>query len=373
MPNLFDYATKELSQDAVICWLIAWSQTNTDDKHNRMLRKLGTTFVDKLLAKHVKTLSWKDVQRLECSEKAEIYQQETVVIDRKRHSMDVLACISDKDARHVLLIEDKIDGDGDVDQLNRYYEILTTGRKTKSGQTKTTQLGLVPKDQVQAIYLDTGNHSSANTQRIEQCTEFKVFSRNDFLEVLETYQGDHPVVKDFQSRLQRWEHETTSFPKWTRDEDRKYWPWSAWQGLYLHLERKIDVVGWGYIPRGDFLGLWWHYVNFASPKAKHLYLQLEVKPRNPSYQKLCFKIEAGKNTDNDQKRKIRDECLEAVLEIGEPRVARPRHLGMGKTMTVAVWAGDWLEFSDEGSLDIEGTVANLNQAQEIVDVASLRL
>ena len=24
-PNLVDYATKELSQDAVVCWLIAWA------------------------------------------------------------------------------------------------------------------------------------------------------------------------------------------------------------------------------------------------------------------------------------------------------------------------------------------------------------
>ena len=27
-PNLFNYATKELSQDAMICWIIAWAQTD---------------------------------------------------------------------------------------------------------------------------------------------------------------------------------------------------------------------------------------------------------------------------------------------------------------------------------------------------------
>ena len=60
-PNLFDYATKELSQDAVICWLIAWAQTEPTDERDRMLRDLGRSFVDALLAKHDAKLSWEDV------------------------------------------------------------------------------------------------------------------------------------------------------------------------------------------------------------------------------------------------------------------------------------------------------------------------
>ena len=31
-PNLFDYATKELSQDVVICLLIEWSGAQAGDK-----------------------------------------------------------------------------------------------------------------------------------------------------------------------------------------------------------------------------------------------------------------------------------------------------------------------------------------------------
>ena len=30
-PNLFDFATKELSQDAVICWLIAWADADATE------------------------------------------------------------------------------------------------------------------------------------------------------------------------------------------------------------------------------------------------------------------------------------------------------------------------------------------------------
>ena len=47
-PNIFSYATKELSQDAVICWLIACSDQDTDAE----LRQLGKSFLRSLFSKH---------------------------------------------------------------------------------------------------------------------------------------------------------------------------------------------------------------------------------------------------------------------------------------------------------------------------------
>jgi hypothetical protein len=366
-PNLFDYATKELSQDAIICWLIAWARTEPANEADRMLRDLGRMFVNALLAKHGKTLSWETVQVAECSDRPPILQQETVVIDRKRHSMDVLACINDEIARHVLLIEDKIDGHGDVDQLKRYYKILTVGLETTSGKTKPTRLGAVPEKEVRAIYLDTGNHALANAQWIERCTPFRVFNRNDFREVLRTYRGAHPVVKDFRGRLQRWEDETNSFWDWKRDDQREQWPWSAWQGLYRRLENEIDAEGWGYVPNQQrgFLGFWWHWITVPDP-AKYLYLQLEVAPKNPEKQNLCFKVDAG----NADRKTVRDHYLDAALKAGGGQVMRPRHMGTGKTMTVAVWSGDWLAFDNEGALDTRGTIANLKEAERILCAAA---
>ena len=45
-PNLFDYATKELSQDAVICWLIDWAGRETSgEPEDEKLRQCGLAFV----------------------------------------------------------------------------------------------------------------------------------------------------------------------------------------------------------------------------------------------------------------------------------------------------------------------------------------
>ena len=40
-PNLFNYATKELSQDAIICWLIEWAGTQAENESEQELRKVG--------------------------------------------------------------------------------------------------------------------------------------------------------------------------------------------------------------------------------------------------------------------------------------------------------------------------------------------
>ena len=42
-------------------------------------------------------------------------------------------------------------------------------------------------------------------------------------------------------------------------------------------------------------------------------------------------------------------------------------------MTVAVWKGDWLAFNGDGSLNLNGTVENLRQAEQIINAAARNL
>ncbi len=50
-PNLFNYAIKELSQDAIICWLIEGMATQAENESEQELRKVGHAFVDALPTK----------------------------------------------------------------------------------------------------------------------------------------------------------------------------------------------------------------------------------------------------------------------------------------------------------------------------------
>lgn len=57
-PNLFKFATSELSQDAFICWLLSWAKKNYktgNDKH-KALNKVAISVLALLFDKAGKTL-----------------------------------------------------------------------------------------------------------------------------------------------------------------------------------------------------------------------------------------------------------------------------------------------------------------------------
>lgn len=353
-PNIFSYATKELSQDAVICWLIDWAgRQGVQDKEDRALRKCGRRFVEALLAEHGARLDG-------AIEKIEIRQQD--------HSIDVLARINGC-LGQVLLIEDKT-GTGDHSgQLKRYYEAVVGGK---------TGLGKVGKENLFPIFLKTGNQSLAADRGIEESMEtgrsYKIFNRKEFLEkVLNDYEGSNPILMDFRAYLQAWEDDTNSW----REGERTKWSWKAWEGFFRYLEveeRLVNCEGWGYVPnpQGGFRGLWWspNYIEEGTV----VYLQLEIVPGNPAKQKLCFKVRVDNKEDRSVARnKWHKWCKAATAEVAGIEATKPKRFGAGRHMTVAQWgkeekeSGTWLAFFDsDGRLDKEATVANLKKAEEVL-------
>ena len=341
-PNLFDYATKELSQDAVICWLIEWSGTETEDESGQSLRKLGRTFVEALLAKHGAALTGTVAA-------TEIHQQNL--------GIDVLARVRDEEKSHVLLIEDKTYTNPHSGQLERYYHAVMNGHSA---------LETVDGSSVRPVFLKTGNQSRYKDGQIEsKPSMYKLFGRRDFLAVLDRYPGDHSIVTDFREHLRRLETEFTAYRCWTRNDDRHKWSRNAWEGLFRRLERSLNA-DWNYVPnpRGGFLGFWWHWVNTEAGDS--LYLQLEIVPRDPERQKLCFKVERGDRSGDE----VRHMYHNAILAAGDGSVVRPARMRRGRTMTVGVWDGDWLAFGADARLDMNATVENLTKAERIVAAAA---
>ena len=145
-PNIFNYATKELSQDAVICWLLDWAgRQDVQDKEDKALRDCGRRFVEALLDEHGDSLKG-DI------EKIEILQQD--------HGIDVLARINyHNDRQQVLLIEDKTDTGVHGTQLEDYYKAVVGGK---------TGLGKVGEKTLYPIFFKTGNQSRAQDDMIEK-------------------------------------------------------------------------------------------------------------------------------------------------------------------------------------------------------------
>ena len=327
-PNFFDYATNELSQDAFICWLIKWSENTNDTK----LRDLGRRFVNALMSK----CGGPEIKKIS---KAEVTMQD--------NRIDVLARINNE---YVLLIEDKTYSDKKSgNQLQDYWNAVIDG-KTEFKETSEEKLF--------AIFLKTGNQSLHSKLEIEREYKYKFFGRDDFLEVLKSYKddkGDNTIVLDF---LQHWTKINEESDNWEKSKfgDRDSY---AWEGLFMKLDEKLydkcEWWDWGYVPSlsGGFLGIWWLPKGIPEDYSDYLKLQVENE-------KLCFKL-----TLNDWPNEKKWEWYERITSQSEFAV-KPKRMGSGKVVTVAVYKDGWLRFDDRGVLDLDKTVGVLRSAEEIL-------
>lgn len=286
-PNIFDYATSELSQDAMITWLMNWandSYSSTDKE----LCELGKKFVSMLTGMDADTIHY-------------------VEAGRQWKNIDIWATIND-DA--FLIIEDKTETSVHDNQLERYKSIVEAeydGERT----------------QLYYAYIKTTNEPSSTLSEITGLG-YKAFNRGHLLSLLKDYIGKNAIVTDYRNHLQELENLTLSYQTLPVDE----WGWYSWHGFYSELEQYIDVESWSYVanPNGGFLGLWW---NFISNDEINMYLQFEES-------KLCIKIEY----DGDEDRaSIRWKYYSKLMDCAKQaniNVVKPVRFGNGTYMTIAI-------------------------------------
>ncbi len=148
-PNLFSYATNELSQDAFICWSIEWAKPE-NNKADRNLHEYGVTLINAFFKKAGRKAP------------AEI---KTVEVSKQCKSIDAFCIVN---GTYPIIIEDKINTKNHSDQLQRYLEII------KKNYPKC-------KDDILSIYFKTGDQSSYKNVKDNGYTPFL---RQDILAVL---------------------------------------------------------------------------------------------------------------------------------------------------------------------------------------------
>lgn len=316
-PNLFTYATSELSQDALICWLLSWASPeykNTD----RKLHECAVSFVQSLFEKHSK----KAPSELE---NVEIFKQD--------NNIDVLCIINKK---YAILIEDKTGTKNHSNQLVRYLEDVK-----KRNYKEKDILPIYFKTEDQGDYSDVLDK------------EYMLFLRADFIEVLNNYSGDNAILIDYRDYLQSISDKTESY----KLLPIKKWGWYSWVGFYQKLRNELGSGNWDYVanPRGGFLGFWWH---FQGDENCEQYLQLEQD-------KLCFKIWVKNDSDRGSLREKWHKIIMAKGQESGLKLKKPRRFGNGKYMTVCIYDGEYRECSN-GIIDIDKTISRLRNAEALL-------
>jgi len=144
-PNLFNYATSELSQDAMICYMLEWAKEEykeIDEQSHNIGKKLLNAFFDK----HSITIP----------------RYNSIVIKKQEHQIDVLCIINDT---YYIIIEDKTNTSEHDNQLHRYFNVIS--KKD------------IPEENILCIYYKSGEEYN-----LDILGQYKLFSKNDILNVL---------------------------------------------------------------------------------------------------------------------------------------------------------------------------------------------
>lgn len=323
-PNLFHYATSELSQDAFLCWLLAWAE-HKHGEESPALHRLGTEFLNSIFKK-VK----KDCPR----------QFDSINVTQQDGGIDILCEINNEIA---LIIEDKVGTKEHSDQLARY-------------KTHVMKKGYSP-DKILSVYLQTGDQSDY-TGVLKH--GYVVYERIDLLTVLESSGGIEAqkvsdVFQEYSAYLRGIEDSVQSY----RVLHPKEWSWDSWKGFYSALRVALEDGQWDYVanPSGGFLGFWWHFIGNNSCEQ---YLQLEQE-------KFCFKIWVK---DPEKRRELRGHWHDKIMDScskHQLKAKRPDRFGNGEYMTVAVLDQEYRAIDDKGILDMKSTIDILRKAETVLN------
>lgn len=303
-PNLFGYATSELSQDAFICWLLSWANPCYQSSHKE-LNACACEILRAFFEKHGMEIP------------SEI---KSVDISKQDANIDVL-CVVNKS--YAVLIEDKTHTSQHSGQLPRYFDTVRNR-------------GFLP-DNILPIYFKTRDQSNYGPV---MSAGYQPFLRGDFLGILNRYESvQSDIFQDFRVSLNAIESEVQSFQRLPLAQ----WKWNSWVGFYGEMKKAFPDGNWDYVvnPSGGFLGFWfsWH---------QNAYLQLEEG-------KFCFKIEVD---DPSQQAEERWRWHEAIMQAGTAagfKIKKPDRFGLGCYMTVCVLDEEYRKTKD-GVLDLGATV-----------------
>ena len=104
--NLFRYATKELSQDAFICWLCSYALEHADNSDEELV-KCGRKLVSEFLTKG-------NIQ-------VDNINNDTLKsVDKQFEQIDILLTVQYDGELYKIIIEVKVNSSEHDDQLNRY-------------------------------------------------------------------------------------------------------------------------------------------------------------------------------------------------------------------------------------------------------------
>jgi len=326
-PNLFNYATKELSQDAFICWLLAWADKSYESDE---LHQLAKKFLETLFSK------------FNLNDQVQV---ESVQIVQQFKKIDVLCLInlatglsglqktkSPSRNSYAIIIEDKVGTSQHGNQLQNYFD-------------EVKKLGF-SDSQILRVYLKT--RDQAHYKKIEEAG-YKPYTRRDFLEVLTSANTDNQILVDFRTYWLTIDNEINGYKL------SDVWGNNAWIGFYKALSAFYEVGSFGRNTFGKKSSP--TYGGFIAVQKKSCLLYVQI-----CKERLNLKIRDI--PENYEKKSLRDQWIKRLsgqMLGGGIQIKKPRR-GLGKAMVVG-YIENYL-VKDKDLVDLNKTVEYLKVIEQ---------
>lgn len=333
-PNLFDFATSELSHDAFIAWLLSWADPSyTEDSLNPFSSRVLKDFFD------IAEVKLTGIQKVE--------------VKTQYRNIDVLVLVTNRSGkRWAIIVENKIHTREHSDQLNRYREKIHVDE----------ELSDITDPQILGIYYKMWEQSDMS--KVSD-SEFAHFGRHHMLNLLEdTYKtGTSDVVDQYKLYLIRMQDNLDAF----RLKPVKDWTGTQWTGFYAKLKQDLNEGNFGYVanPGGGFMGYWFGREEIG--QGDTLYLQSEEE-------KFCFKIHIQEKKKRQLAKKF---WHQAVIDAGKKsglEVVKPRVMRTGQWFTIGVMKTSkdepWISINEHRLINYSETVEIARKALGVISLAS---
>jgi hypothetical protein len=321
-PNIFRFATKELSQDGFFTWLLHWTD-NACTQHDSELCETAKDFVRLLLGK---------------SSDFEIHKIEA---GRQWHKIDIWAEVNDE---YFLAIEDKTNSGEHSEQLERYKQIATEHYKDKNFK-------------LVFVYLKTGNESAATLKKISE-KGYAIVDRKTVLSILNKRQINNAIFNDFREYLTAIETQTNSFTKY----DNIISDWKAGEGFYIKLQELLNDGDWRYVANqtGGFLGFWYFWT--GTDEVGEIYIQIENAFENGI--KLVIKIADWEQSTDTLYRLLNE--IKPFADKNGIAINKPYRFSPGSTSTLAI-VDNAFTVDNDGNLDLDKFIDTLKRLEKTLD------
>lgn len=346
-PNIFTYATKELSQDAFLCWLFCFADKQYKDSDFGELHRLAIELLKKFVDDH----------NLEIKE---------IVVKKQENKIDIWVEIN---SNLLIIIEDKTNSQAGIGQLDKYFDTANKYCKTKKFLNPI------------CIYFKTGNEAAIVFERADLNRNWKYFSLNHLIQILATYANkiNHPYFQDFFKINNEKFKLNQNFEEHISKDKIKYLGNNVIEAFYSRLELDQVFKNWNY---NDSKGNRRYYSNDYSNKhgKANVYLQLDRMDLRLKVDLCKLRDEQGKSYKNFQtalKQNDVKSIYSGVRSVFENHskfksiIVKPAKYALHNFLTFASIPHEfWMSFNSNGTINYSKTKDNIqsinNDLQEAI-------